>query len=253
MAAEPASVPTLTAYRLVPGVEAPTQAPLRRTWMENAGRHVSRCLPLVIANQSGWILRSPCRVAATWDGGWKTASVTVEHDGGEELPGPPAHSQFGHGILTWTIPFLFRTSPGHNLLVRGPSNQPKDGVSPLEGIVETDWTTATFTMNWAITRPGHPVVFEAGEPFCMVLPQRRGELESTETRVIDLAGEPGLASEHERWRESRSRFIEDMQQPGTAAAAAQWQGDYMRGVDGEGRRFPEHEVQRRLPRFAEEG
>ena len=42
-----------------------------------------------------------------------------------------AESLFGHGILTWTLPYLFRTPPGYNLLARGPANWPKDGSAHL--------------------------------------------------------------------------------------------------------------------------
>ena len=73
-------------------------------------------------------------------------------------------SHFGEGVITWNIPFLFRTSPGYNLLVRGPSNWIKDGVQALEGIVETDWAVQTFTMDWKFTRPRRWVRFEADEP-----------------------------------------------------------------------------------------
>jgi hypothetical protein len=34
------------------------------------------------------------------------------------------------------LPMLFRSPAGYNLLVPGPANYPKDGVRPLEGIVE---------------------------------------------------------------------------------------------------------------------
>ncbi len=86
----------------------------------------------------------------------------------------PVAAMFGYGIVTWMIPYPFRTDPGWNLLVRGPANHPEDGVSPLEGLVETEdrtvprtmfWSTASFTMSWELTRPGAPVRFEAGEPF----------------------------------------------------------------------------------------
>ena len=35
-------------------------APTDREWMDNSGqRYAYRCLPLVIANQAGWIIRCP--------------------------------------------------------------------------------------------------------------------------------------------------------------------------------------------------
>src|SRR3546814_13729675 len=61
-------------------------------------------------------------------------------------------THFGSGIVTFSLGHLFRTSPGVNLWIKGPSNRPKDGASPLEGIIETDWSPYTFTMNWQLTR-----------------------------------------------------------------------------------------------------
>jgi hypothetical protein len=37
---------------------------------------------------------------------------------------------------------------------------PKDGLAPLEGIVEADWAVVPFTMNWKLIRTV-PVGFEA--------------------------------------------------------------------------------------------
>jgi Family of unknown function (DUF6065) len=96
----------------------------------------------------------------------------------------PAVSHFGHGILTFHIPCLFRTEPGIDLLVQGPVNRPKDAIAPLSGIVETDWAPYTFTMNWQFTRPGIAVRFEKGEPFCHVWPLQRGALQTVEPEVI---------------------------------------------------------------------
>ena len=50
----------------------------------------------------------------------------------------PAVSHFGHGILTFHMPCLFRTEPGVDLMVQGPINRPKDAIAPLSGIIETD-------------------------------------------------------------------------------------------------------------------
>jgi len=47
-----------------------------------------------------------------------------------------------------------RTPAGVNLWVKGPANMVKNGVQALEGMVETDWTAASLTMNWKLTRVG---------------------------------------------------------------------------------------------------
>src|SRR5581483_1718405 len=124
-------------------------APFGRTWMDETDRRFAyRCLPMVIANQAGWFVLSNHKIAVTRNGGAAPSDLCLEYLAGE--PPHNAVSVFGSGILTWSLPYLFRTPPGYNLLVRGPANYPKDGASPLEGIVETDWTEATFTMNWKL-------------------------------------------------------------------------------------------------------
>ena len=154
-------------------------------------RFANRCLPLLMANQSGWVLVSRHALTATWDGGHGKDALTVEVTAG--LPPFPAVSHFGGGVLTWHVPWLFRTPPGWNLLVRGPANQPKDGVCVLEGLVETDWSPATFTLNWLLTRPG-TVAVAVGEPVAMIVPQRRGDLEQFDLVACDVAADPELAA-----------------------------------------------------------
>ncbi len=57
----------------------------------------------------------------------------------------------------------------------------------MEGIVETDWASSVFSMNWKLTRAHMPVRFEVDEPICMIVPQRRAELEefTPELRPIE--------------------------------------------------------------------
>lgn len=221
------------APELVPG-------PIPREWMsETREAFANRCLPLLIANQSGWMVLSPYALRATWDGGEEPESVVVERLEGE---GPElAMSHFGHGILTFAVPFLFRTPPGYNLLVRGPANLPKADVYPLEGVVETDWSTATFTMNWRLMRPHQPVSWERGEPFAMLVPTRRGELESFDPQVRSLHDDPALLRSYLAWRQSRATFNAELQIPGSAAQAAAWQKDYVHGRGSDGTIAPEHQ------------
>src|SRR5207247_976242 len=163
-------------------------APIAREWMDKAHlRFPYRCLPLAIANQCGWILRCPTGFRAYWYGGAAKEDVEIRFDG------PPDNrilSHFGAGTITFTVPFLFRTPPDINLWVKGPSNWIKDGIQPLEGIVETDWLVSTFTMNWKMTRTNEWVRFEAGEPFCMLVPVPRGLVEGLVPRRMPLAAEP---------------------------------------------------------------
>jgi hypothetical protein len=99
-------------------------------------------------------------------------------------------SHFGSGIVTLHTGYLFETEPGFNMLVSGPPNHRKHGIVPLTGIIETDWSPYTFTMNWAFTDPGVTVRFEAGAPFCTFYPVERGSLEKFEPEIRPLEAAP---------------------------------------------------------------
>jgi uncharacterized protein DUF6065 len=231
----------LIAYRVAAGDPIPlVPAPITRAWMsETRDAFANRCLPLLIANQAGWFVMGSHTVRARWRGGDGISDLEVEHLDG--APPFPAKSHFGHGILTWNLPYLFRTPRGYNLLVRGPANAPKDGASPLEGIVETDWCTATFTINWKLTRPGLDVTFARGEPIAMLVPQRRGDLEAFQPEARDLYDDPEVARSYRAWRESRAHFLEELPTPESTANREGWQKHYVHGESPDGVKASEHQ------------
>ena len=222
-------------------------APATRRWMqETLGGFAQRCLPMLIANQSGWWILNRVAFRATWDGSDVRAGVRIEGVEGAEPP-PEVGCQFGYGIVTWTVPFLFRTPPSYNLLARGPANLPKRGATPLEGVVETDWAVATFTMNWQLTEQTQSVCFAAGEPFCMISPQRRGELESFRPERRTLSYDQELAARYQAWDESRQlhqlvRRVAVARHGPDHPDARSWQGEYFRGAAPGGVLSPEHQT-----------
>lgn len=230
-------------------------APRWREWINAMeDRWANRCLPLLVANQAGWVLLNPVAFRATWSGDPAQSGTTLEL--AQDLPHPwPVESHFGYGILTWSVPFLFRTPPGYNLLARGPANWPKDGVYPLEGLVETDWSVAAFTMSWKLTRPQHTIEFDEGEPFCMVLPQRRGELESFQPEIRKLASDPETEAGAKAFAKAREetqvgKFLARYSGSWEEYKRA-WEGHYFKGLTPDGRQAPEHQVQLNLSEFAE--
>ena len=226
-------------------IVAATQA---RSWIDQTDhRFASRCLPMLMANQAGWFLLSQHRVRITWDGGQTAAALTCEYLAGDEPY--PAVSHFGHGVVTWVVPFLFRTAPGYDLYVRGPTNSPKDGIVALDGLVETDWVPSTFTMNWMLTRPGHPVVFEIDEPICMFFPQQRRVLETWQPEIRNLASDPQLTRQYNAWSTSRAKWLEGVDKPPEAARRG-WQADYFRGITPSGEHVPDHATRLFLRSFS---
>lgn len=232
-------------------VEMPVEivpAPAHREWMAATTEGFARrCLPMIMANQAEWWLLNTRRFAACWGGGRSSRSLTITYDPDED-GATLAASHFGHGILTFVIPVLFRTPPGWNLGVRGPANRPKDAIAPLSGLVETDWVSATFTMNWQFTRPHTEVIFDRGEPMCAVTPQRRGELAAWEPQVTAM-GDVEKAP-YEAFRDGRSRWAEEKLVPGTPASTQLFARHYMHGESEDGMRFDFHERKLRLKRFA---
>jgi hypothetical protein len=219
-----------------------------RAWMDATPRRFAyRCLPMIIANQWGWLIETRHRVEAVWDGSDQASGLVVTSPGGE--PSPSATSHFGCGVLTFHVGFLFRTPPGYNLHVRGPANWPKDGICALEGIIESDWTESTFTMNWKLTRPNHPVVFEAGEPIAMISPVRRCELDSSVAETRSIAQDPALRDKYIAWSASRSKFNTDLRTSDSDARKQEWQKDYVRGRTKQGETAPEHQTSVALTRF----
>jgi hypothetical protein len=222
--------PSLVAYRAEPwGLDMQiTPAPVRRAWMDQAeSRHPYHCLPLMVANQSGWFVRSSNTFEVVWNGDNAKSGLTIRHLDGE----PPfsAASHFGGGIVSFHLAYLFKTSPGYNLLARGPANLPKDGACALEAVIETDWSAVTFVMNWQITRPNHRIVFERDEPICMLVPQRAGELERFSPEIRDLDSDGDVRAAYRAFRSSRDAFINDVLTSRAGRPTNCVQGDYMRG------------------------
>ena len=151
--------------------------------------------------------------------------------------------------MTFTIPYLFRTPEGINLWVKGPANWIKDGIQPLEGVVEADWSDATFTMNWKMTRKNRTIRFRRGEPICMIIPVPRGLAEELEPVQQPLHSDPEQFARYEQWRESRRQFNEALQRQDPAVVERGWQRDYMLGTGPSGRTFDEHQTKLKIRPF----
>ncbi|MBS0332855.1 MAG: hypothetical protein JSS35_08820, partial [Proteobacteria bacterium] len=109
-----------------------------RAWMDAFhARHAYRCLPLNMANTSGWEILCPVAFTAEWNGGVHQNDITLKPD----FPSPDFHrlasSHFSHGVLTMHPGYLFRTPPGWSMMAMGSPNHVKDGIQALAGVSET--------------------------------------------------------------------------------------------------------------------
>ena len=237
----------LTAYRVSGAPLSLRPAPAKREWMDATHERTAyRCLPMVMANQLGWELTCPVDFVAIWDGGDRKESIRIQFD---RAPSQYVSSHFGQGILTFAPGYLFRTPKGHNLWCRGPANDPKDGIAPLEGIIETDWSPYTFTMNWKFTRKDHFVMFRRGEPICTILPLPRDYLGRFDPVIRKLSANPDLERDHRAWTQSRTQFNSDLGVTDSEARKQRWQKAYTLGMAPGGETFAEHESKLQIRPF----
>ena len=223
-------VPELTCYKLWPTSPDLIPAKADRDWMDmTSERYAYRCIPLSIANSSGWEISLPFGFEAAWYGGddintiqFRSSDARVKHH---------VTSHFGHGVITFHTGWLFRTSPGWACWARGAPNMVKDGVVALDGLVETDWLPFPFTMNWKFTRPG-VVRFEAGEPFCFVTLAPHGLIDAVQPKLATLDDDPKLKAAYDEWSASRADFGARLAKREQGAVAEKWQRTYVQGRGG---------------------
>lgn len=201
----------------------------QRAWMDSfLDRHPYRCLPLTMANTTGWELLCPVGVTAEWNGGVHQDDIKITVDSKREDLNHFAKSHFSHGILTFHPGYLFRTPPGWSMWVGGPHNSIKDGIQALTGLVETDWLPFPFTMNWAFTRPGR-IRFEKGEPFCFLTVGEDKKMEEVQPVIRSLESDPPFNAQYEAWLKQRHDFNEKIYKGDPKATKESWQRFYFKG------------------------
>ena len=84
-----------------------------RDWMDKfTDRHPYRCLPLSIANTTGWEIQCPISFRAKWNGGPRAEDIRLEPLGNatQDQLTRFVMSHFTEGIITFHTGWMFRTS-----------------------------------------------------------------------------------------------------------------------------------------------
>ncbi|MBV8202377.1 MAG: hypothetical protein JOZ15_17305, partial [Acidobacteria bacterium] len=205
----------IKAYRLHDRAVALRPAPRERAWAA-AGSAAAAILLDEDASAQGWQLLCPCDLAVRWNGGPGTGDLEVSVESADAAGF--ARSELGGGVLTFHPGYLWKTGGGRRLWVRGPVNLPKDGLEPLESIVDTSRFPCTIAVHWRFTRPNQVVRFAAGEPFGTVLLHPEECLETFAPELLGL--------------EDALQACERELQQSSAAAAPQDVLRRLRGQDG---------------------
>lgn len=175
-----------------------------------------RCLPMTIASQYGWIVKSPFHLQVEWDGSTTVEGVrwAVKRDEDFEarshtFPIMPC-SVFGNGVLTLHPRFILKTPKDINILVKQPPNFIRDGLSWFEGSVESDNLESTFTFNIRVLRPKEKFYIKKGEPLAAFIPYPRFFIESFELEEEREQEEIArLRNSQKTFEEARHRQLEN--------------------------------------------
>ena len=202
--------------------------------------HFYRCLPLTIANQYGFIIKTQCDVEVSWDGTEDPSGVSISVLDKEAHP--TFSSVFGHGIVTVSVPFHLKTPPGVNLMTINPPNYVLPNITVLTGVVETDNLRQEFTFNLKLQFPNVNVKIPKGFPVGAFIPVPRYFSDKFNlVNGADLFGvevienENEAKKEHTKLRSERNERVFEHGEPYEADSL------YMRGTDIYGNKFLDHQ------------
>lgn len=226
---------------------------LGRQWMDQtAHRFAYRCTPLNIANTSGWTAHCPIGFSAKWDGRPTKDAIKIETQNNAVGVARYVSSHFGHGILTFHLGWLLKTSRDWAIWARGCPNMFKPGVSALDGIVETEWLNFPFTMNWRFHQPGE-VIFFPNDPICFFNIFPHAMIDRVQPIMHVASKHEDIYSEFKNWRDSRNAFNASLEHREPGQRGTRWQKKYLHAEPAKST-HSFHSVKRRLqePRWAAE-
>lgn len=140
----------------------------KRDWFE---AHAYYCLPLTVANQHGFLVKSLRDLDITWDGTENDAQITFLNDDNSDKQ--YIKTGFRNGIITFQNRFSLKTHPGISLMTFQPPNLFIPGAIAMAGVIETDNIRRDFTFNLKVTVPNMTVKIRKGDPIAAFMPIQR--------------------------------------------------------------------------------
>lgn len=219
----------MTKIRLTRGHQnAPVvqQSRIKRDWMDDTyNKHAYQCLPMTVANVSGWELVLDEDLVVIWEGG---NSVVKVLSGGTQKDRQVAHPSM-IGIISLSTGWAINTEEGYATWVTGSPNYFIDGAVPLAATIPSSWWPDEVQMNWKITKVNEPVTFPAGTPYCFFTIYPEALLESVEFEVSNIWDKPELI-------ESRVKYS-DMKMKNQEENPWTWTKGIKTGLDADGNKI----------------
>lgn len=208
-----------------------------RDWFDS---HFYNCLPLVIGNQQGFIVKAEYDFSFYWDGGDSPDSVHIyTYEPDEELNKkfPKIESHFGHGVISITPPFTLRTPPGVNLMTINPPNHIIPNVTVMTGIIESDNLRRNFGFNLKVQMENIEVRVFAGTPLAAFIPIPRYYADSFELKLAEDIFDEETVNEEMQCAEDSLIYREKIEPELNNKIGRQ----YFHGEDVYGNKFLDHQ------------
>jgi len=209
----------------------------KRDWFDS---HFYRCLPLVIGNQYGFIIKSEFDFSFTWNGENNVNAISFEFDenkGDLNKLYPRIETHFGHGIITINPPFTLRTPPGVNLMTINPPNYIIPNITVMSGVVEADNLRRNFTINLKIQMPNIKVYIPAGTPLAAIIPIPRYYADQFELKYAEDIFDQETIDEESQTLLDVVTHREEVEKD----LPNQVGRHYFKGEDVYGNKFPDHQ------------
>jgi len=184
----------------------------RRVWM-NENPHVYKCGPVTNCNSFGWDILTIEDHVFEWNGGTKKEDLVIHQ-------GHTAHSNFGHGVLTFNLGYTWHTPEGWSLYVTSVPNEPNNMFHTISAMIETDVLKYPFFPSIALNSSGKFTI-PKDTAICRVFPVRLPEIVDC---VPTIENEPPDFLEYRIWQTNeRNKFKNDK---GTYGNKKGWQKFY---------------------------
>jgi hypothetical protein len=197
-----------------------------------------KCLPLVTANEYGFVVKSEFDFGFVWNGGDSPDDLKIlvkDEIGSDKIPHIVTH--FGSGIITLNVPFTLRTPPGVNLLVTGAPNYILSNLTAMTAVVETDNLRRNFTINLKVAIPNLEVWIPAGTPLAGLIPIPRYYADKFELKLAEDVFDEETVNE-----ELQASIDAGLKRQNVELNTPSETGrDYLTGRDVYGNVFPDHQ------------
>jgi hypothetical protein len=154
--------------------------------------HAYLCLPLTIANQYGFVVKSNIDMTLFWPGGDHPVHVItkngqrINHSGNFQN----IFNNFNSGIVSISNAIVVRTPPDVNILTIQPPNYFIPHLHVMSGVVETDNLRGFFTFNLKVTTPNVKITIKKGDWLSAFIPIPRFFVENFELKnALDVFDE----------------------------------------------------------------